>query len=819
MEYSSPLDFLADHSCELCPLSETTERVCVMGKGDPASRVMLVGEAPGREEERSGKVFSGAAGQLLDKCLERAGLSPSELYITNAVKCRPPDNRTPERIEAKICASEYLTAEIEEVRPTHILLLGNAALQAVARKSGITKHRGVRLEIKGHPKSRTIMAAFHPAYALRNPGVHPTLQEDIRRFARAIKGEFQVVPVAKKYVGTVDGLRKVIALLESAPPGSVVSYDVENRYRPWDKDWSIQCLGVSLDGHTSYVIPLYHPDSPFGKKWKSVLAHLRHALIRPDIKLVAQNGKHDNVQLAGAGIFLEHRFDVMLAAHLLDENRPKNLGFLSQTYLGADVYKGGLDLKPEQILKVPIKDLCAYNGEDVGYTHQLYQKLRPELIEHPRLTRLFTKLMMPGSHVIQQVEMKGMHVDQERLFDRIGILQGEIKERKLEMQDHVSTKMLKHFPGGEFNYRSPIQVSRLLYSSEKRGGLGLSPVMWTKTGNGSTNEESLQNYIDHPFVQLLFELRTLELKWMNTYLLPWSTKLDRHSRLHTTYKLYGTVTGRLSGDLQQVPRDSFVRSVFGAPAGWVRLDADFSQIELRIAAHVAGERSMRRSFLTGEDIHTKQAANVTGKPISVVGKEERKLAKAVNFGYLYGMYPAKFQKYAKINYGVDVSMAEAEVSREKYFAMFPDLLKWHERQRRMVHLHQHVHSPLGRVRHLPDVLSPDNSVRMEAERQAINSPVQSTASDLTLFAMIQIQKFMRSSEAAMVMTLHDGIGFEIREDKVEEYAVKIKETMENLPIQRTFGARLSVPIIAEVEWGSHWAGTDDASGLGFTGYA
>jgi DNA polymerase-1 len=427
--------------------------------------------------------------------------------------------------------------------------------------------------------------------------------------------------------------------------------------------------------------------------------------------------------------------------------------------------------------------------------------------------------MMPGSHVIQQVEMKGMHVDQERLFDRIGILQGEIKERKLEMQDHVSTKMLKHFPGGEFNYRSPIQVSRLLYSSEKRGGLGLSPVMWTKTGNGSTNEESLQNYIDHPFVQLLFELRTLELKWMNTYLLPWSTKLDRHSRLHTTYKLYGTVTGRLSGDLQQVPRDSFVRSVFGAPAGWVRLDADFSQIELRIAAHVAGERSMRRSFLTGEDIHTKQAANVTGKPISVVGKEERKLAKAVNFGYLYGMYPAKFQKYAKINYGVDVSMAEAEVSREKYFAMFPDLLKWHERQRRMVHLHQHVHSPLGRVRHLPDVLSPDNSVRMEAERQAINSPVQSTASDLTLFAMIQIQKFMRSSEAAMVMTLHDGIGFEIREDKVEEYAVKIKETMENLPIQRTFGARLSVPIIAEVEWGSHWAGTDDASGLGFTGYA
>jgi uracil-DNA glycosylase family 4 len=819
MIFKSPLDHLANHDCELCALHEYTDRVCVMGSGNPASRVMIVGEAPGGNEEKTGVVFSGAAGQLLNKCLERAGLSRDSLYVTNAVKCRPPENRKPERIEAKTCADNYLAAEIREIRPTHILLLGNEALQAVARKSGITKHRGVRLEVKALPRSTTVMAAFHPAYALRNPGVHPTLQEDIRRFARAIKGEFQVVPVQKKYVATVKGVKHVINLLQSAPPGTVVAYDVENRFRPWDSDWSIQCIGVSLDGKVSYVIPLYHPESPFAKKWLTVLAHLRQALTRKDLKLVGQNGKHDNVQLAGARIFIEHKFDIMLAAHLLDENRPKNLGFLSQTYLGADVYKGMVELKPEKILKEPIKKLCAYNGEDVGYTHQLYQKIRPELIEHPRLTRLFVKLMMPGSHVIQQVEMKGMHVDQERLFERIAILQKEIKIAKTEMNEHVSPKMLKHFPGGEFNYRSPQQVARLLYSSEARGGLGLDPMLFTKTGNPSTNEESLQEYIMHPFIQMLFRLRTLEGKWMNTYLLPWSTKLDGNSRLHTTYKLYGTVTGRLSGDLQQVPRDSFVRSVFGAPPGWLRVDADFSQIELRVAAHCAGERTLRRMFLLGEDVHTMQAANVSGKAPESISKEERKLAKAVNFGYLYGMYPAKFQKYAKINYGVDVTMAEAEVSREKYFQMFPDLLKWHERQRRMVHTHHSVSSPLGRVRHLPDIQSPDNSVRMEAERQAINSPVQSCASDLTLFAMIQLQKRLKPSEAAMVMTLHDGIGFEIREDKVEHYAPIIKETMESLPISRTFGANLSVPIIADVEWGTHWAGTDDASGLGFTGYA
>ena len=223
---------------------------------------------------------------------------------------------------------------------------------------------------------------------------------------------------------------------------------------------------------------------------------------------------------------------------------------------------------------------------------------------------------------------------------------------------------------------------------------------------------------------------------------------------------------------------------------------------------------MKRAFLLGEDIHLMQAANVTGKLPVTITKEERKMAKAVNFGFLYGMYPRKFQKYAKINYGLDVSLAEAEVSREKYFAMFPGLVKWHERQKRMVRQFHQVSSPLGRVRHLPDIQSPDNSVRMEAERQAINSPVQATGSDITLFGMTKLQHELNPRDAAMVMTLHDGIGFEIREEKVSEYAPLIKEVLETLPLEKTFGTRLSVPLVADISWSTHWAGTPDASGLG-----
>jgi DNA polymerase-1 len=244
------------------------------------------------------------------------------------------------------------------------------------------------------------------------------------------------------------------------------------------------------------------------------------------------------------------------------------------------------------------------------------------------------------------------------------------------------------------------------------------------------------------------------------------------------------------------------------------MQADYSQIELRIAAHVSKDRRMRRAFLTGEDLHLAMAASLTGKLPQDVTKEERKLAKAVNFGFLYGMYPKKFQAYAFENYGVEVTMAEAEVARQKYFSMFRDLEAWHDRQKRVAHNYHRVVSPLGRIRHLPDILSSDNGVRMEAERQAINSPVQATASDLMLFSMVQLQPQLDPRSAFLVGTLHDAVFLQVREEVVTEVASVVKETMENLPLKKTFGADIDIPIEVEVEWDQHWTGTPDASGLG-----
>jgi uracil-DNA glycosylase family 4 len=807
--YQSPLDHLADHSCTLCPLHEDTERVCVMGSGNPESRVMILGEAPGGNEERTGRVFSGAAGGVLDNALESAGISRRDVYVSNAIKCRPEDNARPERAHWEACRV-YLEREVEAVRPTHTLLLGNTALQAVARRSGITKQRGRRLQVKDALwDGCTVMATIHPAYVLRNPGQHGVFLEDVRRFARAIKGQFRAVRVRPKGVNTVAGLRRVRRALDA---GTVCAYDVECAFSPWDDDWHLVCLGLTIDGEEVFVIPLDHPESPFRKRWRDVLRYLKPSLERSTLKLVAQNGKFDNVQLAGGGIFLRHTFDIMLAAHLLDENRPKSLGFLSQTILGADEYKGMAgDLSKGQAYKVPIKPLMAYNGYDTGYTHQIYPKLRAELLEQPRLTRIFAKLMMPASHMIQEVEARGFYVSLPRLERRMVQLQAYIDEELTTLREYVPEAQRD-----TINFNSTQQLGAWLFSSPKKGGLGFNPLETTATGRPSTREGVLLHYRDHPAIRALLRYRTLQLKWMNTYLLPWSLRLDSRSRLHTFYKLFGTVTGRLSGDMQQVPRDSFIRSVIGAPKGWRFIQADYSQVELRIIAHVAQERRMMRAYALGEDLHMQTAMSLTGKSAEDVTKEERKMAKAVNFGFDYGMYPKKFQIYAFDNYNLKVSIGEAELYRKQYFETYPDLLKWHDRQRRLVHANQQVQSPIGRIRHLPDVLSGDRAVVMEAERQAINSPVQSMASDMMLFAMVQLWPQLNPQHCFMVGTLHDGIFFECKEEYVDEYQPLIKEVMETLPLKRTFGTELTVPIVADVENEQYWTGTPDASGLGIS---
>lgn len=797
-------DAIRDPKCTACALHEGAEHVCLLGSGSRKADVMILGEAPGAREDEEHRAFVGPAGQLLDHTLTQAGISRDDCYISNVAKCRPPSNRTPERAEIKTCVSTYLGKELAAVKPNYMLLLGNSALLGVTGRSGITKHHGSVYETDG----LKMMATVHPALVLRNPAWGRAFSADVVRFGRMTRGEETTPPSTVKIVRRRGQLAWLLRELMRAKE---VAWDIETwvddeqvdapYVRPPGQDWHgdeslITCIGFTWQEGLSAVVPLWH-STPTWSDPAVVLEALRPALERTDCKFIAQNGKFDARWMASKGIKVRQHFDTMLAAHMLDENRAKGLESLVQTELGAAPYKLA-EADKKRTYHVPLRRLCIYNGKDTNYTFRLKHLFAAQLREEPRIARVFMKLMMPASEALVDIERTGVFMDADRWRER----RKECEEKRELIYKYIDQYVPVYMK--PLNLNAPMQIARLLFDE-----MGLEILERTKKGAPSTKESVLLELAadGEKIATAILKYR----KWagyINRYLDPWKYEwLDDAWRLHCTYKLFGTVTGRLSGEggIQQVPRDPLIRSILGAEPGWSFVQADYSQIELRIIAMLANERRMIAQYLRGEDVHTLRAVKMTGKPANRLTKEERKKAKPVNFGYSYGMGHEKMVAYAFENYEVRMSSDEARTDREGFFEDYPGLRPWHERQRRLARRYQRVQSPIGRVRHLPDVMSGDRDVAAEAERQAINSPVQSFASDLMLLSLIQLHAKLPPSEARIVGTVHDSILFEVRDDKVNEHLPLIKEVMEDMSVVRKkFGAEVTVPIRADIEVGTHW---------------
>lgn len=779
--------------------------MCLVGVGPVPCDVMLVGEAPGWREDDTRRPFAGRAGQMLDEVLAKVGLDRDHVFITNANKCRPPENRTPTKPEMKAC-SQYLIKEIARVQPKYILAMGNAALYATTRKSGIMKYRGEQLRMHRDVPAESdpiVVPTIHPAAVLRNPHWGSLLEADFGLFARLARGEDAKVPPPKTYLVRTKKTMQVMCrmILES----DAVAYDLEtNGFNEWAEGAAIATISISPRPGIAFVVPVHHPDTP----WKSperVLETLGNALIYTKAKRVAHNAKFDDRWLNHFGVPVHADFDTMIAAHLLEENRLKGLKPLSQILLGVDPWS--IDVSDGQAMTHDLVKLARYNAKDTDHTLRLYYIFRTEL-EKPdnvRLLRLFVKLMMPASRALTDIERHGLWVDDKRLQQRrirVGKKLTKLNQKLIDLVGH------------DANWNSPQQLAKILFDE-----LQLPVIEETKKGARSTKESVLLRLAAQGY-----EVPTLIIEWrkwakyQSTYLERWEEVKDERGRIHPNYKLTGTVTGRLSSgkeegsrgpglNVQQVPRDPLIRSILGAPPGWRFVEADFSQIELRIAAHYSGDPTLTRLFQLGEDPHMMMATKMTNKPAGQVTSEERKKAKSVNFGFLFGMGAPKFVSYAFDNYGVVVSEEEANVVRDTFFHSYPRLRPWHERQRRLVKGYKRVNSLIGRTRHLPDIDSHDEKVRGEAMRQAINSPVQSLASDMMLMALVILHRNMDPQEAAIVGTVHDSILFEIREDKVDHWTKIITETMENLPLKQKFGVTLDVPIAVDLKIGQHWSET------------
>lgn len=785
---------------------------------------------------------SGKFHAALEQQLTEMGLDVSKVYFTPVLKCSDFETSLTTK-QMKEHAAEYLLPELAEVKPKFMLLLGNEALQVVAGKSGITKYRGRFFEKDG----AEVMGTVSPSAVNRNPGQKPAYLADLRLFVNKVKGRSSGVPDPNYIIGdSNESLRKIYKILDMTDE---IYVDIET-YAPGGEYYestarmvsiAATCVVVGSFGRRRavFAIPLWHPQSPWRTQWKQLLTIIgKHCKnIR---KVVAHNASFDCKWLIYHGVKLYPTFDTMLAVFLLNENIQKGLKPQAMSRLGVEPW--GIDTG--DLTKYPIKEVLHYNVLDTWYMYWIKQQVVEEFKEQPRLARIFKLLTMPAQRELIDAEIRGAWIDVSRLKDR----KPEAERRLLEVEQRIRESANLPEKGSD---EWPHTIKHLV-RSDKRIDLeenfnasqfarwmlfewcGLPILERGKDKqDGSPGDPSMAEDVlkalkgQHPVVEPMLD-RVTKQKHISSFFNPYSELYDEDHRIHTTFKLAGTVTGRLSSgkadadkisgtrgkmrgvNLQQVPRDPFIRGLFGAPPGWTFVESDYSQIELRIAAFLANEQNMKHIYAIGGDIHLATAARVTGLPESEVTKEIRKVVgKPVNFGFLYGMGWRKFIDTAFNNYGSVFSEQEAMAARIAYFDLFPGLLPWHAKMRRLANEYGRVISPLGRIRHLPDVYSPDQGVRAEAERQAINSPVQGFGSDLAVLAMISINQQLRDrgwdNYAHCIGLVHDALNYEVRDDYLPQVLPLIKDTMQDMDIvYRKFGTVVDIPIVADVAVGQHW---------------
>jgi DNA polymerase-1 len=801
---------------------------------------MIIGEAPNEQ----GEPFVGRAGRLLSEIMETVGLNRRKVFITNAVSCRPPDNRTPTKGEVRAC-NRWLQYQIKHVKPKYVLLLGNTALQSITGASGIKKVRGRPFERNGI----IYLATYHPSFILRDDTQRPYLERDLRLFATIIKEGG--IPREKELNYTVVRNRAQFDLMIEDLRG-IISFDLETScLYPWQKvnekgqkdPARINTIGFGTKHH-QWVLPIAHRESPWNEDAIDGMIREIDSIV-PRCQLVMHNGKFDVLWMAvHFGVWWKNHFDTMLAHYALDENSEHGLKKLAQRYCGAPDWDIDASAKKGNST---LDQLALYQAHDLYYTRLLRFLFSDKLSEDPQVERVFARILMPCSRLFTEIEYEGIYVDHTKFDQAETALREAMAASKAELD-----KFLEGLPASArqtFNWGSTKDLRFLLFDH-----LRLPVIEKTRGGVPSCNESVLKR-IDHPIGSALIKFREAK-QQLSFFIEGWKPFLHKkrlegrmHYFLHPSFKIHGTVTGRLSCEhpnLQQVPRDKRIRSLITAEPGWTLVECDLSQIELRIAAELAQEPTMIHAFTHGIDVHwlttIREIERGAGQRDLVVNtaftwrrkrdpeakvptysvaiqdllkmgpdeaaeineawKELRKKAKAINFGYLYGMWWKKFKRYAYDNYGVTISDEDAEASRTFFFSTYSRLEDWHKAQKRFARRNGYVRTLSGRKRRLPDATHiEDSPARAAAERQAINSPVQSFANELNLMAALQLRKEFSRSIVRICGTVHDAILMRVKNPYIERVTSRLLEIMKRPALLDEWGIELRVPIEAEAKIG------------------
>ena len=558
---------------------------------------------------------------------------------------------------------------------------------------------------------------------------------------------------------------------------------------------SANLVGISFaleNGEAAYLpLQLDYLDAPKILEKSTALAAIKPILENPDIHKIGQNIKFDESIFARHGIELQGvEFDTMLLSYTLNSTGRHNMDDLAKRYLGHETIefesiagKGKGQLTFNQI---PLEQATEYAAEDADVTMKLQQVLWLKLQEEPTLVELYKTMELPLLHVLSRMERTGVLIDSDALF----IQSNEIATRLTALEEQAY-----ELAGQPFNLASTKQLQEILFDKLK-----LPVLQKTPKGAPSTNEEVLEELAySHELPKILVEHRGLsKLKSTYTDKLPQMVN-SQTGRVHTSYHQAVTATGRLSSsdpNLQNIPirneEGRRIRQAFIAREGYSIVAADYSQIELRIMAHLSGDLGLINAFSQGKDIHRSTAAEIFGVSLDEVTSEQRRNAKAINFGLIYGMSAFGLSRQ------LGISRPDAQKYMDLYFQRYPGVQQFMTDIREKAKAQGYVETLFGRRLYLPDINSSNAMRRKGAERVAINAPMQGTAADIIKRAMIKLDEVIRHDpDIEMIMQVHDELVFEVRSEKVEFFREQIKQHMEA-------AAELVVPLIVEVGVGQNW---------------
>ena len=601
----------------------------------------------------------------------------------------------------------------------------------------------------------------------------------------------------------------LVTLLESAPHFVI---DTETTSVYW-RQAELVGLSFAVKAHEAYYVPLTHSlegDELTTKQLdrNMVLTRLKPILENPNIGKIGQHLKYDahilsfyDIDLLGSIHAKPNNWamDTMLASYVINAAATRHgMDDLARHYLHTQTISfedvAGKGAKQVSFDQVAIDLASGYACEDADITYQLFELFSEKLAADENNAKLLHELEIPTAEILCQMEANGILIKRPFL--------NELSQR-FDEEIIALEKRAYEVAGEAFNLGSPKQLGEMLFEK-----LGVPGGKKTKSGQYSTGEAVLSK-IDHPLVEIVLEYRGLS-KLKSTYTDALDSVADSETdRVHTSYHQALTSTGRLSStdpNLQNIPirtaTGRLIRQAFIAPEGRVILAADYSQIELRLMAHFSGDENLTRAFNEGLDIHTATAAEVLGKAVEEVSATERRNAKAINFGLLYGMSAFGLAKQLQMSRG------EAQDYIDMYFERYPSVKDYMINTRASAYEKGYVETILGRKLYTPDINHSNRMVKQGAERAAINAPLQGSAADLIKLAMIAVDKVLPKEHAKMLLQVHDELVFEVDSDKVDNIRQLITDAMQDVlittAVAKGWNVDFAVPLLVETDIGSNW---------------